>query len=308
MRVFVTGASGWIGSALTPKLLQAGHEVVGLARSDSAAEAITMAGATALRGSLEDLDILRAGAGESEGVVHLGFVHDFARYHESVDIDRAAIEAMGDVLVGTAHPFLIASGMATLARGPRATEGDSGDPNFPRAVAAEMTLALADRGVRSGVVRLPPTVHGEGDAGFIATLVAVARERGVSAHVGSGTNCWSAVHRLDAAHLFHRALDDAPPGSVVHAVADEAVPTRTIAELIGRHLDLPVSSIAPEEAATHFGWIGMIFAHDMSASSDITRELLGWEPVELGLLEDLDAGHYFDPSRRPVVLPAGLSN
>jgi nucleoside-diphosphate-sugar epimerase len=215
---------------------------------------------------------------------------------------------MGDVLVGTAHPFVIASGMAAVGRGARVTEGDPGDPNFPRAAAAAMTLALADRGVRSGVVRLPPTVHGEGDAGFIATLVAVARERGVSAYVGSGTNCWSAVHRLDAARLFHRALDDAHPGSVLHAVADEGVPTRTIAEVIGRHLDLPVASIAPEDAATHFGWIGMIFAHDTSASSDITRKLLGWDPVGPGLLEDLEAGHYFDPARRPHVLPAGLSH
>ena len=308
MRVFVTGASGWIGSALTAELLQAGHEVVGLARSDRAAEAITAAGATALPGSLEDLDVLRAGAIESDGVVHLGFVHDFSRYQESVDVDRAAIEAMGDVLVGTAHPFLIASGMAALARGPLATEADPGDPDFPRAAAAAMTLALADRGVRSGVVRLPPTVHGDGDAGFIATLVAVARERGMSAYVGSGTNCWSAVHRLDAAHLFHRALDEAPPGSVMHAVEDEGVPTRTIAEVIGRHLDVPVTSIAPEDAAAHFGWIAMIFAHDMSASSAITRRLLGWEPVGPGLLEDLDAGHYFDPARRPLVLPVGISH
>jgi nucleoside-diphosphate-sugar epimerase len=307
MRVFVTGASGWIGSALTPELLQAGHEVVGLARSDSAAEVIAAAGATALRGSLEDLDVLQAGAAESDGVIHLGFVHDFSRYQDSVEIDRAAIEAMGDALVGTGHPFLIASGMAALARGPRVTEADLGDPNFPRAAAAGMTLALADRGVRSGVVRLPPTVHGEGDAGFIATLVTVARERRASAYVGSGTNCWSAVHRLDAAHLFHRSLDHAPAGSVIHAVADEGVPTRTIAETIGRHLDVPVTSIPSEEAADHFGWIGMIFAHDTSASSDITRALLDWEPMESGLLEDLEAGHYFDATRRPVVLPVGLS-
>ena len=307
MRVFMTGASGWIGSALTAELLEAGHEVVGLARSDRSAETITATGATTLRGSLEDLDVLRAGAAESDGVVHLGFVHDFSRYEDSVGIDRAAIEAMGDVLVGTGHPFLIASGMAALARGRAVTEADPGDPNFPRTAAADMTLALADRGVGAGVVRLPPTVHGEGDAGFIATLVAVARERGVSAYVGSGTNSWSAVHRLDAGRLFHKALDDAPPGSVLHAVADEGVPTRMIAEMIGRHLDLPVTSIPTEAAAEHFGWIGMIFAHDLTASSEITRTLLGWEPVEPGLVEDLDAGYYFDPASRPPVLPVGLS-
>jgi nucleoside-diphosphate-sugar epimerase len=294
MRFFVTGASGWIGSAVVPELVGVGHDVVGLARSDAAAAAVSANGAEVLRGSLEDLDSLYAGAAKSDGVIHLGFIHDFTQYEHSVQVDLRAIETIGEALEGSDRPLLIASGVLAMSQGPPATERDAPDPGSPRAPAARNALALSDAGVRSGVVRFPPTVHGDGDHGFIATLIQVARDRGVSGFIDDGSNRWSAVHVRDAAHLVRLAIEAAPTRSVLHAVADEGVPVRTIAEVIGRHLEIPVVSIARDDALDHFGWLGPLLGLDGAASNALTRELLGWQPTHPGLLDDLDAGHYFD--------------
>jgi nucleoside-diphosphate-sugar epimerase len=294
MRVFVTGASGWIGSAVVPELRAAGHDVVGLARSDASAEAIAAAGAEVLRGDLDDLDTLRKGAASSDAVVHLAFIHDFDDFAACVRADKLAIDAFGEVLDGSGRPFLIASGVAAVPAGPLRTERDPFDPGFPRAAAAEATLAMVGRGVRSCVVRFAPTVHGDGDHGFVARLVTIARDRGVSGYSGEGANRWPAVHRSDAGRLVRLALDRAPAGSIVHAVAEEGVPIRTIAEVIGRHLRVPVVAVPPERAAGHFGWLGGFLSMDAPSSNALTRELLGWEPTGPGLVEDLEQGHYFD--------------
>jgi nucleoside-diphosphate-sugar epimerase len=296
MRVFVTGASGWIGSAVVPELLGAGHQVLGLARSDSSAAALTAAGAEVHRGALDDLDSLRAGAAASDGVIHLAFIHDFSDYEAAAQTDRRAIETLGAALEGSDRPLVIASGILGLATGRLATERDAGDRDSaagPRIAGAQATLALAARGVRSSVLRLPPSVHGEGDHGFVATLVAIARAKGVSGYIGDGSNHWPAVHRLDAARLFRLALETAPAGSVLHGVADEGVPVRDLAEVIGRHLNLPVVSISPEDAGAHFGWLGAFLAADAPASSALTQEEMGWHPAQPGLIADLDEGHYF---------------
>jgi nucleoside-diphosphate-sugar epimerase len=299
MRIFVTGASGWIGSAVVPELLDAGHEVVGLARSDASADALAAASAEVHRGSLEDLESLRVGAAKADGVIHLAFIHDFSRYEQSVGADQRAIETIGAALEGTDRPLVIASGVAAIAWSGVATEEDPFSPDFPRAAAARATLALAERGVRSSVVRLPPSVHGQGDDGFVPTLIQTARVRGRSGYIGDGANRWPAVHRNDAARLFRLAVEQAPAGSVLHAVADEGVPTRTIAEVIGRRLELPVVSIPPEQASEHFGWLGRFFAIDSAASSTLTRQRLAWEPTHPGLIADLEEGHYFrDLSKR----------
>jgi nucleoside-diphosphate-sugar epimerase len=293
MRVFVTGASGWIGSAVVAELLGSGHEVLGLARSEQSAEAVAVLGAKVQRGDLTDLDSLRAGAAECDGVVHLGYNHDFSQMAAAAQTDLAAIEALGAALEGTDGPFVIASGTLGLAPGRVGTERDVPDPGaHPRSANALAALAFADRGVRSSVVRFAPTVHGDGDHGFVARLVEVAREQGVSAYVEDGANCWPAVHRLDAGDLVRRTVEDAPAGSVLHAVAEEGVPTRDIAEAIGRGLDLPLRSIPAAQALEHFGWIGAFFGLDATSSSTITRELLGWEPTHPGLIADLDAGYY----------------
>jgi nucleoside-diphosphate-sugar epimerase len=268
MRVFVTGASGWIGSAVVPELIGADHEVVGLARSDVSADALTAAGAKALRGSLDDLDGLRDAAAASDGVIHLAFKHDLAfsgDFEGAADADRRAVETLGEALAGSDRPFIIASGTLGIAPGRVATEHDGHGSN-PAVAAwgagpetrwgtAELTLSLASRGARSSVVRLPPTNHGDGDNGFIATLVGIARQKGVSGYIGDGTNRWPAVHRLDSARLFRLALERAPAGSTLHAVADEGVPIRDIAEVIGRHLGLPVVSVSPEDAGERFSWM-----------------------------------------------------
>jgi nucleoside-diphosphate-sugar epimerase len=294
MRIFVTGASGWIGSAVTAELLGAGHQVVGLARSDRAAATIEALGAEVRRGALDDLDALRAGAADSDGVVHLGYNHDFSRMGEAAQTDRAAITALGDALAGSDRPLLIASGVAGLGGERPATEQDAGNPaTSPRVANAAATLAYAERGVRSGVIRFAPTVHGDGDHGFVAVLVGVAREKGVSAYVGDGAARWPAVHRQDAAALVRLAVEQAPAGAVLHAVAEEGVPTRDIAEAIGRGLGLPVASVPAEQAQAHFGWIGMFFGLDSRASSEGTQRLLGWRPTHPGLIADLDAGYYF---------------
>jgi nucleoside-diphosphate-sugar epimerase len=292
MRVFVTGASGWIGSAVVPELIGAGHQVVGLARSDSSAAAIAAAGAEVLRGDLDDLDALRAGATGSDGVIHLAFIHDFTQFEDSVSADARAIETMGAALEGSGKPLVIASGTPALP-GRVATERDEPAPGGPaagRVANAQAALAMAARGVRSSVVGLPRTVHGDGDRhGFIAQLIAVAREKGVSGYVGDGSSRWPAVHVLDAAHLFRLAVEQTQAGSRLHAVGDEGVPVREIAEVIGRHLNVPAASAPAED----FGWLGQILAVDQPASSTLTRELLGWRPVQPGLIEDLEKGHYF---------------
>lgn len=301
MRVLVTGASGWIGSALVPELLTAGHRVVGLARSEASASALAAAGAEVHRGDLDDLDGLRTAAAAADGVVHLAFRHDLAFTGDmaaAVEADRRAVEAIGDALAGSDRPLVIASGLLGLAPGRTATERDvAGTAPGSRGVTAEVVLALAGRGVRSSVLRLPPTVHGEGDTGFVPFVIDAARRRGVSGHVDDGAQRWPAVHVLDAAHLFRLALEGAPAGSVLHAVADEGVPVRTIAEVIGRHLDVPVVPVAAADAAEHFGWIGALLALDSPASAAPTRDLLGWQPVHPALVDDLDEGHYF---RRPA--------
>ena len=292
MRVFVTGASGWIGSAVVPELIGAGHQVIGLARSDSSAEAVATAGAEVLRGDLDDLDTLHAGAAGSDGVIHLAFIHDFTDFEASVGADRRAIETMGAALEGSGKPLVIASGTPAVP-GHVATERDestSGAPVAGRMANAQAALDMAARGVRSSVVGLPRTVHGDGDRhGFIPRLIGFARDSGVSGYVGDGSNRWPAVHVLDAAHLFRLAVEQAPAGSRLHAVGDEGVAIRDIAEVIGRHLNLPTASVPAE----NFGWLGQILAIDQPASSALTRDLLGWRPVQPGLIEDLDKGHYF---------------
>jgi nucleoside-diphosphate-sugar epimerase len=292
MRVFVTGASGFIGSAVVPELISAGHRVLGLARSEASAKALEAAGAEVLRGDLNDLKSLKAGASESEGVVHLGFIHDFANFADSVRTDRNAIEAMSTALEGTGRPFLFASGVAALLPGRLATEDVPFSPSFPRSDNAVLALGFADRGVRVSAIRFAPTVHGLGDHGFVKQLVNVAREKGVSGYIGDGQNRWPAVHRLDAARLVRLALEKAPAGSILHAVGEEGVPARTIAEIIGRKLGLPAASISPEAADAHFGWIGRFFAMDQPASSALTRQRMGWNPTHPGLIADLEAGHY----------------
>ncbi|SEG42103.1 Nucleoside-diphosphate-sugar epimerase [Actinacidiphila yanglinensis] len=296
MRVFVTGASGYIGSAVVPELIGAGHEVVGLARSDASAEALAAAGAQVRRGSLDDLESLRAGAAESDGVVHLAFIHDFSAFEKSVAADRNAIETIGAALEGSGRPLVIASGTLAIPApgGTAPAEGDGpASAAGPRAVNARIALGLAERGVRASAVGLPPTVHGEGDKAFVTRLIATAREKGVSGYIGDGSQRWGAVHRLDAARLFRLAVEKAPAGTPLQGQAEEGVPTREIAEVIGRRLDVPVVSVPAEDAVAHFGWIGNIFGLDVSASNAATRELLGWEPSEPGLLDDLEQGHYF---------------
>lgn len=300
MRIFVTGASGWIGSAVVPELINAGHQVVGLARSDASADALTAAGAEVVRGTIDDLEVLRDAAAASDGVIHLAFKHDIAftgDFQGAAEADRRAVDTFGDALAGTDRPFVLASGVAGLAPGRVAAERDmptiDGSPMSIRSATAQAALTLASRGVRSSVVRLSPTCHGDGDNGFMATLVAIARAKGVSGYIGDGANHWPAVHRLDAARLFRLAVEKAPTGSVLHGVAEEGVAIRDVAEVIGRHLDVPVTSVAPEAAAEHFTWLSAFLGLDMPASNTLTRELLDWQPTHPGLLEDLDKGHYF---------------
>ncbi|MEU2926696.1 SDR family oxidoreductase [Streptomyces sp. NPDC007251] len=300
MRIFVTGASGWIGSALVPELIDAGHQVVGLARSEASAAALVAAGAEPVRGTVDDLDLLRDTAAASDGVIHLAFKHDIAfsgDFKGAAEADRRAVDAFGAALAGSDRPFVLASGLVGLASGRTATEQDKptvdGSPLSIRATTAQEVLSFAERGVRSSVVRLSPTCHGDGDNGFMAALVATARAKSASGYVGDGANRWPAVHRLDAAHLFRLAVERAPAGSVLHGVAEEGVAIRDVAEVVGRHLDLPAVSVAPENAAEHFGWLAAFVGHDFPASSTLTRELLGWKPTHPGLLEDLEKGHYF---------------
>lgn len=298
MRVFVTGATGFIGTAVVRELLEAGHRVVGLARSDKSAAALTAAGADAHRGSLDDLDSLREGAAAADGVIHLAFEHDFSDYAGAVATDLRAVEAIGSALEGTGKPFVITSGTMmltyTLPSGQLGTENDRVNDSVPRGAAENAAIALAERGVRSSVVRLAPSVHGETMAGFASMLILIAREKGVSAYVGDGSNRWPAVHRLDAARLFRLALESAPAGSMLHGVGEEGVPLRDIAGVIGRGLNLPAVSISREEADAHFGFFGAPVSTDNPASNDLTRQLLGWQPAHPGLIADLEQGQYFN--------------
>jgi len=301
MRVFITGASGWIGSATVDELLAAGHEVTGLARSDASAAALRAQGAHVRRGDLDDLASIRAGAEAAEAVIHLANKHDWSNQAATIAAERGAIQAIGDALAGTSRPFLFASGVAGVTPGRPVTEDDASPfhgPDSPRGGSENLALGFADRGVHAVSLRFAPTVHGTGDHGFIAIIAAVAREKGVSGYPGEGTNRWAAVHRSDAARLVALGLAKAPAGARLHAVAEEGIPSRDIAEAIGRAFGLPVTSIAPGDVQGHYGWIGTFFGMDLAATSTATRELLGWAPTGPALIEDLDAGAY--SARTPV--------
>ncbi|KHD84936.1 3-beta hydroxysteroid dehydrogenase [Heyndrickxia ginsengihumi] len=275
MHIFITGATGYVGSAVVRELIDAGHKVVGLTRSDNGAEKLKEAGVDVHRGDLDDLDSLRSGAANADGVIHLAFKHDFSDFANSLATDLRVIKTIGEVLEGSGKPFV------TTAH----YNGTASDNEM---------ISLAKRGVRTSVVSLAPSVHGEGDKGFIPRLINIAREKGVSAYIGDGSNRWPAVHRLDAAHLYCLALEKAPAGSRLDGVADEGVPFRDIASVIGDHLNLPVISISRDEADEHFGFIGTIAALDIPRSSVQTQKLLGWHPVHSDLISDLEHGHYFN--------------
>jgi nucleoside-diphosphate-sugar epimerase len=304
MKIFVTGASGWIGSAVVPELLGAGHEVVGLARSKSSAQRLEAAGAFVWPGDIDDPDGIAKAAAESDGVIHLAFQHEIAfggNFAAAAAADRTAVEAMAKALAGSDRPFVLASGLLGVSVGRVATENDGlvpGDeiranPAGRRAATALLTLSLRGILVRSSVLRLPPTVHGDGDHGFMASFVAIARQRGVAGYVGDGNNRWPAVHVSDAAKLARLAVESAPAGTVLHAVGDEGVAYREIAEAIGRHLDVPTASIASADIPQHFAHLAHFVGLDNPATATITSQLLGWEPTRPGLIEDLDEGHYF---------------
>lgn len=292
MRVFITGATGFIGSAVVGELVRAGHRVVGLARSDAGASKLSEAGAGVHRGSLEDLDSLKRGAAEAEGVLHLAFHHDFDAFGASCEKDRAAIEALGAALEGSNRPLVVSSGVLGLAQGRPGTEEDEPSHAFPRK-SEETGLSLVSKGVRAMVIRLSPSVHGDGDHGFVSHLIAKARENGFAAYVGDGHNRWPAVHRLDAARLYRLALERGTAGGRYHGVAEEGVRLRDIAEIIGRRVSVPAVSRTPDEVVGALGFIGRIAAMDAAASNELTQERLGWRPTELGLLADLETGTYF---------------
>jgi len=294
MRVFVTGATGFVGSAIVQELITAGHEVLGLARSDAAAASLAAAGARVYRGELSDLESLRSGAVDSDGVIHTGFTHDFSNFKAVCEVDRRAIMSLGSALEGSERPLVITSGIGLLPSGQLATEASMppfSSPN-PRVASEEAARAVAARGARVSIVRLSPSVHGEGDHGFVPILIKLAREKKISAYLGDGLNRWPAVHRIDAARLFRLAFERGLPATY-HGVAEEGVPFRDIAEAIGHRLDLPVARIAPEDASSHFGWFAHFAAMDVLASSKRTQEALGWRPTQPGLIEDIAQPAYY---------------
>lgn len=292
MRVFVTGATGFVGSAVVQELLGAGHQVLGLTRSESGAAALKAAGAEVHFGSLEDLDSLRSGAATADGVIHTAFNHDFSKFVENCELDRRAIEALGDALEGTDKPLLVTSGVAHLNPGNIGTENDPPATSLPRK--SESTAkALFERGINASVVRLAPSVHDRGDHGFVPMLIGIARQHGFACYAGEGQNRWPGVHRQDAARLYRLALERGIPGACYHAIGEEGVPFKQIAEAIGRGLNIPVVSKTPEAAAEYFGWFAMFAGMDSPTSNEITRKALGWEPTGPGLIEDIDNAGYF---------------
>lgn len=293
MRVFITGASGFVGSALVPELIGAGHQVVGLCRSDASAAALRAAGAEGHPGSLEDLASLRSGAAGADAVIHLAFIHDGSRFAEAARIDEQVVETIGVALQGSDRPLVVATGLL-LPASRVAVAPESTAPPAARLAGPRTALRFLDKKVRSTIVCLPPLTHGSRDLrGFLPRMIAIAREKKVSGFVDAGANRWAAAHVLDAASLFRLALEKLPAGAAVHAVADEGVPIRDIAEVIGRHLKLPVASIPASDAIKHFGWAGPLLARDVCSSGTVARELVGWEPRQPGLIADLEAGYYF---------------
>ena len=294
MKVFVTGATGFVGSAVVQELLGAGHKILGLARSDANAKSLVAAGAEVHRGSLEDLESLRSGASAADGVIHTAFIHYFVNYGPAAAKDQQAIETLGAALAGSHRPLIVTSGTLLVQRkGALAMEDEPAGVNFPRK-SEEATDSLAARGVHVSALRLPPSVHGNGDHGLVPRLISIAREKGVSAYVGDGSNRWPAVHRLDAAHLYRLALEKGSAGAHYHAVGDEGIPFRDIAAAIGRYLNLPVVGKSLEKAAAHFDWMSHFVAIDSPASYAKTQQQLGWRPTHVGLIADLDRGTYFD--------------
>lgn len=296
MRVFVTGATGWVGSAVVRDLIEGGHTVLGLARSGESARALGAAGADVQPGDLDDFDSLREGAAACDGVIHTAFKHDFAQFLENADLDRRVIETIGDVLAGSDRPFVTTSGSLMLAMatpGRVGTERDVPPATIPRMPSEQATVSLAERRVRSSVMRLPPSVHGDGDGGFVPRIIDIARGTGVSAYIGDGANRWAAVHRRDAARAFRLALEKGEAGARYHAIDDDGIAIRLLAETIGHHLNLPTASITQEAAAAHFGFLAMFIGLDAPMSSALTREKLGWAPTGPALITDLENGSYF---------------